>query len=135
MRNSLEPCLEQMRPKFREAYLELSVSQAIASDVEHANDALQHSAESSLAEAMSDIMGSLKSAEAQNMAKRYQTRIGILLRRCIEDTLSQASGGMQSNTATLSSEDAAAAQSQCAVVNPSIRSGSFLVAFQVKSRK
>ena len=81
----------------------------------------QRTAEALLAESMSAIKGSVKSVVAFKVLERYQTRVKILLRRCIEKALSLAVWEI--------------AQTQEVSTNSDIRAGNFPSAIQAKLRK
>jgi len=115
LRKNLEPCLVQMRPQFREACLNRSDSNASANQL----------AERLLAEAMSGVLGSVQSVSAKKVMNRYQTRIQLLLRRCIEDVFAQVG----------STEGVETAQKSKDVTKSGISAGSFPSVMQAKPKK
>ena len=88
LQKMLEPCLEEMRTTFREAYDKVLSSRPLGSSrsstpcrESHRQDTVQNL----LSEAMTAIATSFRSGPAVQMFTRYKARIQVSLQCCIED--------------------------------------------------
>ena len=83
LQKQLDPVMEQMRPKFHQAYAEHLKT--------HASDETAQrrmKAKTLRVEAVADILASLKSGPAVDMATRHHAHISRLLQKCIEEVFS-----------------------------------------------